>query len=546
MIERIRAMAPGRADARALARTSAGAAVPAARTAADPGAASASGTAPRVAALGLPGFDRRAIVVGGVVFAVLMALSTRYGFHRDELYFLDCARHLQAAYVDQPVLTPLLARVSLSLFGVSAPGLRVWPALAAWATVVLAAMTVRELGGGRRPQLVAAVATATMPALLGVDHLLEPTSFDVPAWAALALVVLRIGRTGDVRWWPVGGVVLGLGLANKHSVGLFAVALVAGALLSGGHRAILNRWFALGAVIAAAFVVPDLVWQAQHQWAAIAMTQMLNQENGGLGNAGSWVVGQLIMAALAMAWVWAAGLRHLWRSGQPLWRALVWAYGLLFVFFAVTTGAKIYYLAGAYVYLLAAGAVALDGWLAARRVRIRTLMAATAVTAVAALPLVLPVLPADDIGWTYGVNQESAETLGWPQLVGAVHTAWYALPAAQRAGTVVFADNYGEAGAVNELGRSAGLPTAVSGHNTEWWWGPGPVAARTVLAVMPGPVDGDGDTALLGRYFSHVRAVAVLTNPAGIHNQEWGGHVYLCTGPRLPWARLWPRLRHYG
>ena len=69
-------------------------------------------------------FDRRVIAVGAAVFAVLLALSTRYGFHRDELYFMECARHLQASYVDQPVLTPLIAWVSLKLFGVSLLGLR--------------------------------------------------------------------------------------------------------------------------------------------------------------------------------------------------------------------------------------------------------------------------------------------------------------------------------------------------------------------------------------------------------------------------------------
>ncbi len=98
------------------------------------------------------------IGVGGIVFAVLMALSGRYGFHRDELYFLDCARHLQASYVDQPVLTPLLAWVSLKLFGVSLPGLRMWPALAAWATVVVSGLTAREFRAP--PPVGPAVATA--------------------------------------------------------------------------------------------------------------------------------------------------------------------------------------------------------------------------------------------------------------------------------------------------------------------------------------------------------------------------------------------------
>jgi 4-amino-4-deoxy-L-arabinose transferase-like glycosyltransferase len=488
-------------------------------------------------------FDRRVIVIGGIVFAVEMALSARYGFHRDELYFLDCARHLQASYVDQPVFVPLLARVSLALFGVSLPGLHLWTALAAWATIVVAGLTAREFGGGRRAQLLAAFATAAMPALLAIDHLFGPTAFDVLVWAALALVVARIGRTGDARWWLLGGLVLGLGLANKHSVGLFAISLFAGALLSGGWRMVLNRWFLAGTLIAAAFAVPDIWWQAQHQWATIAMTRRLNQENGGLANIGNWVIGQLIMSAVSFVWVWLTGLRFLWRSGRPLWRALAWAYGFLFVFFALTAGAKIYYLAGAYIYLLAAGAVAIDGWLAARRGRLRNLVLATAVTTLAALPIVLPILPVRNIGWTYKLNQTQAESLGWHQLVGTVRNVWTSLPPDQRARAVIFTADYGEAGAINELGT--GLPRAVSGHNTYWWWGPGKPRATTVIAIAPGPVDVTGYAGYLRHFFASVRVAARLSNPYGIHNQEWGGHVYVCTGPRSSWAALWPRLRHY-
>jgi dolichyl-phosphate-mannose-protein mannosyltransferase len=490
-------------------------------------------------------FDRRVIIVGGVVFAVEMALSTRYGFHRDELYFLDCARHLQASYVDQPVLTPLLAWVSLKLFGVSLPGLRLWPALAAWATVLVAGLIAREFGGGRRAQLLAAIATATMPALLAIDHLAGPTAFDVLAWASLAFVVARIGRTGDPRWWLLGGVILGLGLANKHSVGFFGLAVFFGALLSGGRRLVLNRWFLAGFLIAALFTIPDIWWQAQHDWATIAMTRSLNQENGGLGNIPSWIVGQLLMTAVALAPVWLVGLRFLWRTDRPLWKALAWAYGLLFVFFMLTSGSKIYYLAGAYVYLLAAGAVAIDGWLAAKAGRFRFLLIVTGITTAFALPLTLPVLPAGSIGWTYQVNQELAESIGWPQLVSTVRGVWLSLPPSQRANAVIFTGEYGEAGAIDNLGQGTGLPTAVSGQNTYWWWGPGKPRATTVVAVAPGPMDVTGYGGYLRQFFTSVRLVATLSNPYHIHNQEWDGQVYICTGPRHPWAQLWPRLRHY-
>jgi 4-amino-4-deoxy-L-arabinose transferase-like glycosyltransferase len=498
-------------------------------------------------AAGVARFDRRVIVVGGVVFAVLMALSDRYGFDRDELYFFDSARHLQASYVDQPVLTPLLARVTLWLFGVSEVGLRLWPALAAWGTVIAGGLTAREFGGSRRAQLLAAIGLATMPVLLAADHLAGPTAFDLLAWAGLALIVARIGRTGDLRWWLAAGAVLGLGLANKHSIGFFGLALLAGALLTGreGRRLVLNWWFAAGVGIAAAFAVPDLWWQAQHEWATISMTQTLNQENGGVANIGNWIIGQVLMTAVGMIAVWLAGLRFLWRSQRPLWRALAWAYVLLFVLFMLTTGGKIYYLAGAYVYLLAAGAVVIDERLAARSQSPGRLLVATAVSCAAALPLVLPVLPAADIGWTAKVNSVAAESVGWPQLVSTVRGVWTSLPASQRAHAVIFTSNYGEAGAIDELGRGAGLPQAVSGHNSYWWWGPGNAAATTVVAVAPGPMDTTGYAGYLRQFFGSVRVAATLTNPQGIRNQEWGGHVYVCTNPRKPWAQIWPQLRHY-
>lgn len=485
-------------------------------------------------------FDRRVLVVGGALFAVLMALSDRYGFHRDELYMLDCARHLQASYVDQPVFAPLMARVSLTLFGVSAPGLRLWPALAAGTTVVIGGLTAREFGGGRRAQLLAALATAAMPALLGSAHVANTTSYMLLACAGLALVVARIGRTGETRWWLVGGAVAGIGAEDNHLVGIFAVALTVAALLSGGHRMVLNRWFLAGAAIAVAFLLPDLWWQAEHGWATIAMTHALNRRNGGAANIATWIVGQLGIASLATVGVWAAGLRFLWRSGRPLWRALTVAYGLLFVVFALTTGQQIYYLAGAYVCLLAAGAVSLDGWLRERPARLRRLLAALTVTTAISALVVLPILPQAGVAWTYKISAISGETIGWPQMVQSVRGVWLSLPPRQRASAVIFTADYSEAAAINELGRGTGLPGAVSGHNTDWWWGPGNPRATTVVAVTPG-----SSGAALGRFFTSVRPVATLSNPDGVRNIEWHGHVYLCTGPRQPWGRIWPQLRHY-
>jgi|HubBroStandDraft_5_1064220.scaffolds.fasta_scaffold06945_2 hypothetical protein len=218
------------------------------------------------------------------------------------------------------------------------------------------------------------------------------------------------------------------------------------------------------------------------------------------------------------------------------------AYGLLFILFALTTGGKGYYLGAAYIYLLAAGAVVIDGWLQARPGRMRNLLLATAVSTAVFVPLVLPVLPAADVGW----NSLLREEVGWPQFVRTVDAVLTSLPPGQRARAVVFTENYGEAAAINELGRGTGLPTAVSSQNSEWWWGPGNLRATTVVTVAPGPADVTSYAAYLGQLFVSVRAVATQVNPYGARNQEWGGHVYVCTGPRQPWAQIWPHLRRYS
>ncbi len=220
-------------------------------------------------------------------------------------------------------------------------------------------------------------------------------------------------------------------------------------------------------------------------------------------------------------------------------------YGLLFVFFAVTTGAKIYYLAGAYI---SCSLRAL--WPSMRgcppgQGRMRNLLMATGLTTALTLPFVFPVLPPADIGPTAKVNTVAGESLGWPQLVSTVHRVWASLPSAQRARAVIFASNYGEASAINVLGRETGLPVAVSGHNL-LVVGAGQSTRHHCGGRDARPVDGGGDAAYLRQFFASVRAVATLSNPYRIHNQEFDGHVYLCTGSRHPWGKMWPRLRSYS
>jgi hypothetical protein len=242
--------------------------------------------------------------------------------------------------------------------------------------------------------------------------------------------------------------------------------------------------------------------------------------------------------------VWIAGFWALWRSHTPLLRSLALAYVLLFPFFALTGGLHPYYLAAMYIVLLAAGAVVFERRAGALAYH-RRMLAWTAVATVIALPIVVPVLPPRLIAWSQALNPVPVETVGWPELVRTVSDVWHSLPSDERRHAVIFTADYGEAGAINELGGKYGLPRAVSGQNNFWWWGPGNPRATTVVAVAPGPKDTHHYDSYLHRFFADVENVARFDNHARVDNEERGGRVYICRRPLQPWGQMWPRLQHY-
>jgi len=108
----------------------------------------------------------------------------RYGFHRDELATLEDARHLDWGFVAYPPVTPFFGRLSLILFGTSLPGFRFFAAVAEAGAVVLTGLMAREMGGGRRAQLLAAM--AAIPFCLAGGELMQYVSFDYLCWVLAA------------------------------------------------------------------------------------------------------------------------------------------------------------------------------------------------------------------------------------------------------------------------------------------------------------------------------------------------------------------------
>jgi Dolichyl-phosphate-mannose-protein mannosyltransferase len=472
--------------------------------------------------------------------ALELAVAGRYGFHRDELYFLACARHLAWGYVDQPPIVPVVARIAVALFGSSVVGLRLFPAAAGGMCVVFTACMARELGGGRRAQLLAALAAATSAQVLATVHLLSTAAFDLFFWSAITFLVLRLLRTGDERWWLAIGAVAGVGLLNKYNVTFLLVGLAVGLVGAGRARMLASRWVWAGGAIALAIWAPNLIWNAQHDWASLAMLHSLHQENSTLGASIGFIPAQIIVVGPVLLPFWIAGLRRLLR--HEFARPLGLAY-LTLVVLDVITGAKPYYLGGIYFVLFAAGGLRLEERLATGHRSPRRYVALFMIGALVALPLTLPVLPVNALAkgpWEGNINKDLSATVGWDPFVRQLAGVVASLPPSQRAHVVIFTGDYGAAGAVDLYGKRYGLPHAISGHNSYWWWGPtGATDGATTIAV-------NLSRDYLDTIFTQVVPAGTVEAPHGIWTEERGEPIWICTKQKITWSRAWPNAKHYG
>ncbi len=471
------------------------------------------------------------VAIAAAQFLLLVATSTRYGFHRDELYFIVAGSHPAFGYPDQPPLVPLLSYAMHWIAPGSLLVLRLPSALAAAATTLLAALVAREVGGSRRAETIAAACTASAGFALAVGHFVTTTTFDLLSTTAFLWLMIRAVRRGGGPSLLAAGAVVGIGCQAKPQVAFVAVVVLGTLLVVGPRRVLWSWWTVGGAVLAVAIAAPYIVWQQVHGWPQLTVAGNIggSAEGGRIG----FIPFQLVMVSPVLVPVWFAGLRAPFlRAELRVLRFVPIAYAVLGVAYIVGNG-KAYYLASLYPVLLGLGALRY-----AERARTRRLTMLIAISAAVSALIALPLLPAR---WLQGsvvmaINPDQGETVGWPRFVDTVSHAWTSIPPGERSHTAIFTANYGEAGAVDVLGHD--LPRAYSGHNGFSEWGAPPDSDTHALLIG---YDGDEDAA---PYFTDCQTLAKIDDGVGLDNDEQGGPVMLCL-PTEPWSTLWPQLRHY-
>jgi len=530
------------------------------------------------------GFTTGMAVIWAIALANLLFhiyFNNRYGYFRDEFDYMSCGDHLAWGYVDQPPLIPFLIHICRAVLGDSLRSIRFIPALASSLLIVQTAVIARELGGRRYAMLLSAICVLIAPQYLSNGGLLVTNCLEPNLWMACAYFAILAIKRNNPRYWLWFGVAAGVGLEEKYSIAVFGLGIVVGLLLTRRRRVFLSKWIWIGGPAAFLIFLPNLLWNIKYDWPFVQLMHNIAAEHRNV------VLGpfpfffqQTILVNPLTAPVWLAGLLALLFSRRlNPYRALAWCYLVCYAAFYTLHG-KNYYLAPIYPMLLAAGAVVIESAISGessretsgektdgeerfdgknsahhRRQWLKPAIAFVLLANGAFLvPVTVPVLSPDGflayaryLPFKLPVMEHSHERaalpqwysdqFGWKEIADEAAVAWNSIPAGERPDCGIFAQDYGQAGAIDFFGPRMGLPPALSGHQTWFLWGPRGYSGKCMIVL-------DDRREVLEGLWEHVEYVGTSAdNPYALEKQI---DVFICRGPKFgTLTQLWPQLKRW-
>jgi len=485
------------------------------------------------------------LIAGLVIFKIALHFSTNsnYELHRDIYLYLALADHPDWGYISVPPVTPMIGKLAMALFGDSAFAVGFFPALIGALSVLVIALLVKELGGKTWALVLACSAFILSPSFLRSNTFLMPVSFDQFAWLLSGYFIVKLARDQNPQYWMHLGMLWGLAFLNKYAIVFFVLAFLLALLLTPNRRLLRSKYFGIGFLLGFLIILPNLIWQHNHNWPVIGHMNELQRTQLVNVNPTDFVQLQFLMNLHAII-IWLLGLVFLLfqKEGQR-WRVL----GLTFLFtigILFLLSGKAYYTLGVYPLLFAAGGVVIEKNFAARGRFLRPAMLALMILIfLPVIPYSLPVLSLDKMaayaeaskkfglegalrwedGRVHKLPQDYADMTGWRELAEIVIKTYQGLSATEKANGAIYAENYGHAGAIKYHGRKHGLPEPVSFHETFLLWAPDRVNLSTLIYVN----DELGED--IQHFFANIELAGQVNNE---HFRENGLQVYLCRNPR--------------
>ena len=490
---------------------------------------------------------------------ILIAFHNNYNYFRDELYYIACSDHLDWGFVDHPPLSILILKISRWVFGDSLHAVRVLPAIAVSFVVIIGAKIAKLFGGGTFAQAFASLTIVCASGLIGHGRYFSMNAFDVLFWSLALYILVKIFQSGNQKLWVWFGIVAGLGLQNKYSVGFMIIGALGGMVFTSQRKQFKNKWFWMGMILAGLIFLPHIIWEIVNKYPSLEFMRNASQNKNVHLSVLDFFRGQLRDMNFLNAPIWMLGIFFLlFKSEVSKFKSLGWMY--IIVFIAMIAGnAKVYYLSPIYPVLLAGGSVYVEQLFSKYRLKWLKVSypIALVLLALIALPFAVPVLPVNDfiryeqlLGITPRQDERSsvselpqyyADQFGWEEMVSNFTSAYNTLTPDEQKQCVLYVRNYGEAAAIDFYGSKCGLPKALCGHNSYWYWGPGEKTGDIAI-IIGDSYDLEENLEDLQRAYQEVKLVAT-TDATYAMPFENGRQIFVCKGMRTTFQAIWEHER---
>jgi hypothetical protein len=481
-----------------------------------------------------------------------------YGYFRDELYYIACSERLDIGYVDHPPLSIYILWLNRIIFGDSIFALRLIPAVCAAAVVYLTGLITLKLNGGIHALIIALSAVVITPVSLGMHSIFSMNCFDWVLWSLFFYLVIQLFISNEKKYWYYIGMVLGLGLLNKTGFLWVGAGFLAALLLTGERSKLLTIHPYIAGVIALMIFLPYIIWNFTHDFAHLEFIKNAVELKYSSLTPIDFITGQLLLQNPITFPIWAAGLIYLLRTKLSYYQIPAIIYLTAFIILLVNGHSKAEYLSPAYPVLFAGGGIWFEKTISMKYLKtaVYPYCGLIILTGFLLLPTALPVLnPETYVSYstTLGIQpitsegitlqelpQHFADMHGWEELAKEVSDVYVSLDAADKEKTFVFAQNYGEAGAIEFFSSKYELPKVFCPHNSYWLWDKDAFNNFDYqnVIIIGGRAEDHAESLINVEFVKQLESKYAIT-------YEANAPIYLGSGFKVDIRELWQSIRIY-
>jgi hypothetical protein len=470
--------------------------------------------------------------------------NQNYGFHRDELLHLSVSEHLDWGFMEFPPLIALIGKISYWLFDYSLIGVRLFPTLAGVGILILCCLIAKELGGKSKAILLAGICILAFLPFYRNHTLFQPVAFDQLFWTLGFYFIIKFINSQNKKFLILLGITLGLGLMNKYTIFVWAFGIVIGLFFYQKGTLFKNKWLYISALISLLIFLPNLIWQAQNDFPLLKHLQALNGNQLGEINPMQFGLEQLnfpFTLIISLFGLVALIVDKNLKKYRTVGIASIVIFSTMWLL-----NSKAYYVFAIYPVLFAAGVVKIESLLIKKPIWVYVIAIITLVPSIYFIPELTPILPIEKYV-AYAQKEEQngrveltgdyADMFGWEEQVKLVDSVYQSLSPKEKSNCVLWAENYGEAGALQILGKKYNLPNPISRHGSFWTWGYGNKDADVWISL-------GNEKSSVEYVFEEVKLVKMITHKYAI-SEENGIPLYICRKPKIDIDKWWKDYEEY-